>query len=189
MAARKAKKRGKSKAKAAPSVLLPSVVSPHMDALCEWVARGGTLVDYCQVHGLSTRTVNYHLHRNADAAAAYARAREAQADAIAAELLRLADDCSEDEVQSTRTKIDTRKWLLSSHMTRSELAQTALKCVLTSVEHRVREHFLYRGERVFGPHFHVEALHGLCTEFKLDPREPMPGEPEPEADRRASSFI
>ncbi|MBX3660699.1 MAG: DUF1566 domain-containing protein [Ramlibacter sp.] len=29
----------------------------------------------------------------------------------------------------------TRKWLLSRHMTRSELVQTAFKCVLTSVEH------------------------------------------------------
>src|SRR5437660_536808 len=42
----------------------------------------------------------------------------------------------------------TRKWLLSEHMTRSELVQTALKCVLTSHEHRVRESFLYRGRRV-----------------------------------------
>ena len=28
-------------------------------------------------------------------------------------MLRLADDCTEEDVQSTRTKIDTRKWLLS----------------------------------------------------------------------------
>src|SRR3954463_13200329 len=52
----------------------------------------------------------------------------------------------------------TRKWLLSEHMTRSELGQTALKCVVTSHEHRVRESFLYRGRRVFGPHCDVESL-------------------------------
>lgn len=52
----------------------------------------------------------------------------------------------------------TRKWLLSVHMTRSELVQTALKCVLTSVEHEAREQFTYRGRRVFGPHFSVDAL-------------------------------
>jgi hypothetical protein len=57
--------------------------------------------------------VNYHLNHNPEAAAAYARAREAQADAIAISMLQLADDCTEDNVQSTRTKIDTRKWLLS----------------------------------------------------------------------------
>ncbi|MBS0414391.1 MAG: hypothetical protein JSR68_08460 [Proteobacteria bacterium] len=52
----------------------------------------------------------------------------------------------------------TRKWQLSAHMTPSELVQTALKCVLTSLEHEAREHFTYRGAAIFGPHFDVEAL-------------------------------
>lgn len=52
----------------------------------------------------------------------------------------------------------TRKWQLSSHMIPSELVQTALKCVLTSLEHEAREHFTYRGAAIFGPHFDVEAL-------------------------------
>ncbi|MCB1998780.1 MAG: hypothetical protein KDG57_23375 [Rhodoferax sp.] len=52
----------------------------------------------------------------------------------------------------------TRKWLLSAHMTPSELVQTAFKCVLTSQEHEAREQFTYRGAAVFGPHFDVEAL-------------------------------
>lgn len=52
----------------------------------------------------------------------------------------------------------TRKWLLSCHMTPSELVQTALKCVLTSLEHEAREQFTYRGAAIFGPHFDVEAL-------------------------------
>ena len=43
-------------------------------------------------------------------------------------------------------------------MTPSELVQTALKCVLTSLEHEAREHFTYRGAAIFGPHFDVEAL-------------------------------
>jgi len=64
----------------------------------------------------------------------------------------------------------TRKWRLSQHMVKSELVQTALLCVLTSAEHRVREHFLYRGQRVFGPHFDVDALHELCSAKRLDYR-------------------
>lgn len=56
----------------------------------------------------------------------------------------------------------TRKWFLSEHATKSEIVQTALKCVLTSLEHRAREHFLYQGTRVFGPHFDVDELKRLA---------------------------
>ena len=52
----------------------------------------------------------------------------------------------------------TRKWLLSAHMTRGELVQTAFKCVLTSMEHEAREQFTYRGAPIFGPHFDVDEL-------------------------------
>ena len=65
----------------------------------------------------------------------------------------------------------TRKWQLSEFMTKSELVQTAFKCVLTSAEHRVREHFLYDGERVYSPHYDVDALARLCREKKFDERE------------------
>lgn len=56
----------------------------------------------------------------------------------------------------------TRKWLITPEATESEVAQTAFKCVLTSHEHRVREHFKYKGERVFGPHFDVNDLVTIC---------------------------
>ena len=56
----------------------------------------------------------------------------------------------------------TRKWLLSRHMTQSELVQTAFKFVLTSLEHEAREQFTYRGAAIFGPHFDVEQLVALC---------------------------
>jgi len=58
----------------------------------------------------------------------------------------------------------TRKWQLSAHMTTSELVQTALKCVLTSLEHEAREQFIYRGKPIFGPHFDVERLADLCEQ-------------------------
>lgn len=65
----------------------------------------------------------------------------------------------------------TRKWNLSKHMTKSEIIQTVFKCCLTSYEHRCREAFKYRGKRVFGPHFDVEALHAICKTENLDYRE------------------
>lgn len=64
----------------------------------------------------------------------------------------------------------TRKWYLSPHQVKSELVQTAFKCVMTSMEHRTREHFLYRGKRVFGPHFDVDALWQICKDGRLDYR-------------------
>lgn len=54
-----------------------------------------------------------------------------------------------------------RKWRLSIHMTDSEIVQTALKAVLTAEEHEVREHFLYRGRAIFGPHIDVDRLWDL----------------------------
>ena len=68
----------------------------------------------------------------------------------------------------------TRKWLLSPHMTKSEIVQTAFKCCWTSFEHRCREGFLYKGRRVFGPHFDVDDLWNLC-----DDRENAGGRKEP----------
>lgn len=65
----------------------------------------------------------------------------------------------------------TRKWQLSPHMTKSEFIQTAFKCCITSMEHRAREHFRYKGAAVFGPHFDVDALLELCRAKRHDYRE------------------
>lgn len=51
-----------------------------------------------------------------------------------------------------------RKWYVSAHSTESEIVQTALLAVIQANEHSVREFFTYRGRRVFGPHFNVNAL-------------------------------
>lgn len=55
-----------------------------------------------------------------------------------------------------------RKWFLSPHATKSEVVQTALKAVLTAVEHEARERFRYLGRPIFGPHFNVDYLWRLC---------------------------
>ena len=62
-----------------------------------------------------------------------------------------------------------RKWFLSEHMTKSEVVQTALCAVLACVEHEAREEFRYIGKPIFGPHFDVDALWGICD--RLDQRE------------------
>lgn len=56
----------------------------------------------------------------------------------------------------------TRRWFLSPQMSKSEIVQTAFKCALTSMEHRTREWFRYRGRAVFGPHFNVDVLWEAC---------------------------
>lgn len=63
-----------------------------------------------------------------------------------------------------------RKWQLSRFMTPSELVQTAFMAVLAYVEHETRELFTYKGERIFGPHFDVEALVDLSKRKALDYR-------------------
>lgn len=75
-----------------------------------------------------------------------------------------------DIITGAPEKQQTRKWLLSTHMVKGEIVQTAFKCVMTSMEHRAREHFLYRGERIFGPHFDIDGLWQLCRDRRLDYR-------------------
>jgi hypothetical protein len=56
-----------------------------------------------------------------------------------------------------------RKWLLSPHMLKSEVIQTAFLAVLTAEEHETREAFLYKGVAVMSPHYDLDrlvALHG-----------------------------
>lgn len=57
-----------------------------------------------------------------------------------------------------------RKWFLSPHMTDSEVVGTALKAVLTAVEHEAREKFKYRDRAIFGMHFDIERLVELAGE-------------------------
>lgn len=65
---------------------------------------------------------------------------------------------SVDSVTGEPERQHGRKWMLSAFMTKSELVQTAFKAVITATEHEVRETFMYKGRRIFGPHFDVDAL-------------------------------
>jgi hypothetical protein len=65
-----------------------------------------------------------------------------------------------------------RKWILSKHMTKSEVVTTAFKAVMTAEEHEIREKFRYGGRMIFGPHFNVDALHEVAhkIEVREDPK-------------------
>lgn len=67
-----------------------------------------------------------------------------------------------------------RKWLLSEHMTDSEIVQTAFLAVLTAVEHEVRESFLFKNQPIFGPHFDVNALVEMAVMGNREARETLP---------------
>lgn len=51
-----------------------------------------------------------------------------------------------------------RKWGVSFWFTESEVVQTALKAVLTFLEHEAREGFLYKSKAVFNPHIDIDSL-------------------------------
>lgn len=64
-----------------------------------------------------------------------------------------------DTVTGEPAKQTTRKWwMLLSDVTTDQIVSTAFKCIMTSMEHRTREWFLYRGAPIYQPHQGVEAL-------------------------------
>lgn len=76
------------------------------------------------------------------------------------------------------TKQHGRKWYVSGNATRGEIIQTAFKAVMTSHEHRVREHFTWRGARLFGPHFDLEQLAALALSGATEQRPAPAAEPD-----------
>jgi len=75
-----------------------------------------------------------------------------------------APDCKTGEAAIWKS----RKWVLSQHMTRSEVVQTALAATLMAVEHEARERFKYHGRAIFGPHFDVDFLHAMCNDQRAE---------------------
>ncbi len=65
-----------------------------------------------------------------------------------------------------------RKWLVSRHMTKSEIVLTALKAILTAEEHEARELFRYKDVAIFHPHLDVDVMvenakHGQAYDYRL----------------------
>ncbi len=51
-----------------------------------------------------------------------------------------------------------RQWVIPEGQTRGQIVQTCFKAILTSLEHRAREHFLYRGKPVLQPHLDIDGV-------------------------------
>lgn len=60
-----------------------------------------------------------------------------------------------------------RKWMLSPHMTATEIVRTALKAILAAVEHEALEDFKYKGVAIHNPHTDVESLVKAATEVEV----------------------
>jgi hypothetical protein len=49
----------------------------------------------------------------------------------------------------------SRKWLIEPDATESDVVETAFSAIMRSYDHVVKEHFLYKGKRVYSPHFDI----------------------------------
>ena len=61
----------------------------------------------------------------------------------------------------TKERTKSGKWYVSPHITKSELVQLCLKCVISAEEHESRLNFKYKGAQIFKPHYDVEDLVNL----------------------------
>lgn len=75
----------------------------------------------------------------------------------------------DDTVSGKREIQKTRRWPLSPEMSESEIVSTAFKCALTSMEHKTREWFTYKGGAIYGPHYNVNNLLAVCGNRKERP--------------------
>lgn len=106
----------------------PSDYGPEIAALiCSRLADGNSLRTICKADDMpDARTVYRWLESHEEFRQQYARAREDQADALAEEILEIADDSAADyvetddgprlnseHVQRSRLRVDARKWLAS----------------------------------------------------------------------------
>lgn len=62
----------------------------------------------------------------------------------------------------------SRPWFIGEGASESDVVDTAFAAVMRSYDHVVKEHFTYKGKRVFSPHFTVEerlamAVHQEAT--------------------------
>jgi hypothetical protein len=68
---------------------------------------------------------------------------------------------------------NARKWYVSAHSTETEVVETAFKACRVSMDHVLKEHFTYKGRRVYSPHFDIKARLELCDAKRFDGRIPI----------------
>lgn len=102
----------------------PSIYTPEIAAhICAQIADGNSLRKICREEGVPSLTTIFEwLAAKPEFAEQYARAKEAQADAMAEDMLDIADmppaigekgTVDSGDVAHMRLRIDTRKWIAS----------------------------------------------------------------------------
>lgn len=65
--------------------------------------------------------------------------------------------CEEEDVRNGEITVQFgRRWFISENASRGDVVRTAFKAIMTWEEHEVREYFLYKGQRIFDPHFDLD---------------------------------
>lgn len=98
--------------KFAPKQRTPKLVNAILDTIS---TQRISNAEACKQHGIGITLWKEWLSDDDDLAARYVRAKEAQMELMADEILTIADDREED-ANSRRVRVDSRKWLLSKLM-------------------------------------------------------------------------
>lgn len=106
----------------------PDEFTPEMgDKIAELIASGKSIRTICKPDDMPNISTIYRWIRvHPEFSKQYAKAKEDQADAMAEDILDIADDESED-VQRSRLRVDTRKWLASKFKAKKYGDSTQLK--------------------------------------------------------------
>lgn len=90
------------------------------DSICEKLADGESLNAICEADGMPSESTvrRWDLEDREGFSAKYARAREIGYEREADDILKIADEKPQDQVEATwqKTRIDARKWVLSKKL-------------------------------------------------------------------------
>jgi len=77
----------------------------------------------------------------------------------------------EEDINTGKLELQkARKWYISPYATETEIVETAFAACRRSMEHVLKEHFLYQGHRVYSPHFDIKGRKALCIVKSFDER-------------------
>ena len=81
-----------------------------------------------------------------------------------------------DNVTGKMEKQQSRWWPISKHAVKTEVVNTAFKCVLVAEEHEIRETFKYKGQMVYNTHIDIDTLASVSesVDVRVDTRPEAP---------------
>ena len=83
------------------------VPAHHAEAICEWIAQGKTLREWCRENKLHYSTVYLWMEKDREFAQRFARARDIGADAIADEAIEIIDTFPMESVSEGGSRVDS----------------------------------------------------------------------------------